>query len=94
MPNTSSAKKAHRASLRKRKFNLLRLSKIKASRRSLNKALALENPDKENVLKLLAQYFSSLDKAVKTNYIHKNKSSRLKSRATKKVNQLFTQAKA
>ena len=86
MPNTSSAKKANRSSLRKREFNLERLAKIKGARRVFNKALSQEKPVKEELIKAISEYFSSLDKAAKTNYIHKNKASRLKARATKKLN--------
>lgn len=91
MPNTSSAKKAHRVSLRKREINLVKLSKIKSTRRQLNKVLADEKPTKDTILEALTKYFSSLDKAAKTNFIHKNKASRLKSRATKKVNQILAE---
>jgi small subunit ribosomal protein S20 len=86
MPNTSSAKKALRSSAKKREFNLIKLSKIKNARRLFNKALTEEKPNKEDLIKYISEYFSTLDKATKSNYIHKNKASRLKSRATKKLN--------
>jgi small subunit ribosomal protein S20 len=77
MPNTKSAKKALRASTRKREFNVVRKFKIKNSLKELRKALTT-NP--EEYQKSLSKVFSSLDKAVKSNLLHKNTAARKKSR--------------
>lgn len=80
MPITKSAKKALRGSLKKRVFNLRRKSNILDSRRSLMKVINAEDKNKVVIGENLAKYYSSLDKAVKTNYIPKNRADRLKSR--------------
>jgi small subunit ribosomal protein S20 len=80
MPNTSSAKKALRGSLKKRAFNNLKKVKIKSAYKSLRKNLA--NAPKE-AEKSLSAVFSALDKAVKSNYITKQKAARRKSRVAK-----------
>ncbi len=86
MPITKSAKKAQRSSLRNRIFNLRRKAKIDNTRKNINKLLKAESPDKNALLETLNKYYSYLDKAVKSNFIHKNKSSRLKSRMLKRIN--------
>lgn len=80
MPITKSAKKALRGSLKKRVFNLRRKANILDSRRNLMKTISAEDMNKVVVADNLAKYYSSLDKAVKTNYIPKNRADRLKSR--------------
>ena len=78
MPITSSAKKALRASKRKRVFNLKSKSNIKAAVkqvRDLN--LAGKKKDAEARLSLA---FKALDKAVKRRVITKNAAARRKSR--------------
>jgi len=74
MPNTKSAKKALKVSLRRKKENefyrILIRKTVKAARR---------NPTEENLR--LAQ--SALDKAAKKSVIHKNKARRLLSRLAK-----------
>lgn len=79
MPNTKSAKKALRASARKRTYNQLKKVKIKSAYKSLRKNLANEPA---NAAQSLSAVFSALDKAVKTNYITKHRAARKKSRAT------------
>lgn len=74
MPVLESSKKALRAARRKAVFN--------ARIRNLYKEAlkrARKNPSGENIKKA----YSLLDKAAKTNVIHKNKASRLKSRLGK-----------
>jgi small subunit ribosomal protein S20 len=80
MPNTSSAKKALRSSLRKRTFNNLKKVKIKSAYKSLRKTLAAAP---QEASKSLSAVFSTIDKAVKSNYITKQKAARKKSRASK-----------
>ncbi len=89
MPNTKASKKALRVSLRKRLVNLEKIKKIKLSRRAFHKALKAEKPNKKETEKEMSKYFSALDKATKTNFIHKNKASRLKSRASLWLTKVF-----
>jgi small subunit ribosomal protein S20 len=77
MANTKSAQKALRSSARKRQFNIVSKFKIKNSLKELRKALAT-NPSEYQAT--LSKVFSSLDKAVKTNLLHKNTAARKKSR--------------
>jgi small subunit ribosomal protein S20 len=76
MAITKSAKKAHRASLRRRVFNVRRKvalhSAVKAARKG-------GSTDKV----LLAAAFQAIDKAAKTNVISKNAAARKKSRLAK-----------
>jgi small subunit ribosomal protein S20 len=81
MPIIKSAKKALRSSKRKRVFNLVRKDAISKNVKSFKKLIS------ENKLKEAKEMFSKVqkafDKAVKTNYIKKNTSSRKKSRLSK-----------
>jgi small subunit ribosomal protein S20 len=90
MPNTASAKKALRASSRKRVYNNLKKVKIKSAYKSLRKNLAAKPEESQ---KSLSAVFSALDKAVKSNYITKQKAARRKSRVTKMYKKM-TEAKA
>ena len=71
LPITKSAKKSLRVSLRQRAQNLKVEKKLKQ---------ALKKADAKNVNEVI----SLIDKAAKTNLIHKNKAARLKSRLNKK----------
>lgn len=82
MPNTKSAKKALRASLKKREYNLARKFKIKNSLKNLRKAITTNPSD---YITALSNVYSSLDKAVKGNFIPKNRADRKKSRVAKMV---------
>lgn len=82
MPNTKSAKKAMRSSIKKRDFNLTKKFAIKNSLKELRKVLA-ENPQEHQTV--LSKVYSSLDKAAKTKFIHKNKADRKKSRVAAMV---------
>lgn len=82
MPNTKSAKKALRVTTRKTLINTARKWKIKNSLKELRKCLAT-NPNEYQVT--LSKVFSNLDKAAKTNVIHKNKANRKKSRLSAMV---------
>jgi ribosomal protein S20 len=77
MPNTSSAKKALRGSLKKQQFNLLSKSKIKNALRDFRKAITT-SPSEYQVT--LSKAFSALDKAVKKNFIPKGRADRKKAR--------------
>jgi ribosomal protein S20 len=78
MAITSSAKKALRASKKKRVFNLRRKSVIDNQLKAFQKLIIAKN--KAGAEKLVPAIYKALDKAAKTNYIKKNTSSRLKSR--------------
>ena len=83
MAITRGAKKALRASLRKRDFNLARKNAITKSVKSLKK-LALTG-DKKGVEAMMREVQSALDKAVKSKTIKKNTAARKKSRLSKLV---------
>lgn len=71
MPITQSAKKALRQSRRRRERNLTKAKALKEAIKKYKKAPSSE---------FLAQVYKKLDKAAKTNVIHKNRAARLKSR--------------
>jgi len=74
MPILQNAKKALRASLRKKTVNQKIRSRVKNARKKMQKS-----PTQENLQKA----FSAIDKAVKKNIFHKNKAARLKSQVSK-----------
>ncbi len=80
MPNTKSAKKALRQSLRRRVLNTRRKDAYKDAARNV-RALATSGK-KGDAAKLLPALYAALDKAAKINVIAKNKASRMKSRLT------------
>jgi small subunit ribosomal protein S20 len=79
MPITSSAKKALRASKRKRVFNVRRKKDIDTALLAFRKAIVAK--DKAAAAKLMPEISQSLDKAAKTGFIKANAAARLKSRA-------------
>lgn len=80
MPNTSAAKKALRQTAKRTVRNLAKKHRVKELTKAAQKAItAGEAEAKELVTK--AQ--KALDKAGKSNSIHRNKASRLKSRLQK-----------
>ncbi|HEU5114855.1 MAG TPA: 30S ribosomal protein S20 [Candidatus Paceibacterota bacterium] len=78
MAITSSAKKALRASKRKRVFNVRHRDAISATVKDIKKHVAQGN--KGEAMKLLSVAYAELDKAAKTNYIKPNAAARKKSR--------------
>ena len=90
MPITSSAKKALRSSVKKRVNNLRRKSAIDSVTKKFRKLIA-EKKVKE-AQALLPTFYQALDKAAKTNYIKKNTSSRLKSRASAALKKISVKA--
>ena len=86
MPNTSSAKKALRSSMKKKEFNLITKTKIKDSLRNLRKVLASKPTEYQASL---SRAYSVLDKAVKTKFIKKNKADRKKSRLAAMIAKLL-----
>lgn len=76
MAITKSAKKAHRASLRKRVFNVRR-------KRALTSAV--KDAKKANTPESLSAAYQAIDKAQKRGIIKKNTAARKKSRLAKSV---------
>jgi small subunit ribosomal protein S20 len=88
MPNLKSAKKTMKVSEKRRKFNELKLAKIKQTRRLFTKILSVSESKLEEIQKARDNYFSALDKAAKT-YLNQNKSNRLKSRSDSKIKEFL-----
>ena len=86
MPITSSAKKALRASLRKKRFNIVRKDNAVKAIKSFKKLVALG--DKKGAEALMPTVQKALDKAVKGNTLKKNTASRKKSRLSKLIKKL------
>jgi small subunit ribosomal protein S20 len=80
MANTSSAKKANRASLKKRVFNARRKRSMKGGVKEYEKMVASGGKD---AAKQLPTVFQAIDKAAKRGVIKKNTASRMKSRLSK-----------
>ena len=77
MAITKSAKKAHRASLRRRVFNVRRKDTLHDAVKEVRKAKGTE------AAKLLPAAFKAIDKAAKTGVISKNAANRKKARLAK-----------
>lgn len=86
MPNTKSAKKANRSSLKKKAHNLLWKAKYKASVKAVKSLITgSAQPAAEAAKEALTKLQKNLDKSAKEKVIHKNKANRLKSRYAKKL---------
>ncbi len=79
MPILPNAKKAHRSSLRKKKFNDQVRARVKTTTDNMK-----ADPTDEN----LSAVFSALDKALKRNIFHRNKVARRK----RQMHELLKQA--
>lgn len=88
MPNTKSAAKAMRQSLRRRQHNLKIKDKFKSEIKKVKKLIA--KGQRTEAVKALTTVMSALDKAAKTGVIHKNTASRRKSRLAKAVGKIKT----
>lgn len=86
MPNTKSALKAMRQSIKRRARNLKVKEAYKTAVKDVRKLITATK--KTETLEALKKAMSSLDKAAKKNIIHKNKSARLKSRLAKAIAKL------
>lgn len=82
MPNIKSAAKRIRQAAKNRAKNRAVMSKISTVRRTV---LEPKEMDQETGKKVLARYFSTLDKAVKQGVIKRNTADRRKSRAAKRI---------
>jgi len=78
MPITSSAKKALRASKRKRIFNIRHRDSFAAVIKKIEKLAVAKNA--KEAMKLLPLAYKEIDKAAKTGFIKKNNAARKKSR--------------
>jgi small subunit ribosomal protein S20 len=83
MPNTKSAAKAMRQAIRRKVRNITKKDNFKAAVKEVKK-LITEGKESEAVT-AMKKAMSAMDKAVKTGVMHKNKSSRLKSRIAKSL---------
>ena len=81
MAITTSAKKAIRASARKRVFNMRRKNAIDDITKKIEKAVRAGKA--KDAAMLVPQAYKAIDKAVKTNFLNKNTSIRMKSRLVK-----------
>ena len=86
MPITSGAKKALRASLRKRVFNDKRKKTMRSLIKEIRKVSVAKH--KAEAEKLLPAVYKAIDKAAKRGVIKKNAAARKKSRLTKLVHKL------
>ena len=78
MANTSSARKAQKASLAKHVFNVRRTRVMKSSVKDITEAIA--GKSKAEAEKMLPAVYKALDKAAKRGVIKPNTASRKKSR--------------
>lgn len=78
MAITSSAKKALRASKKKRVHNIRHRDSVSEAVKEIKKHVAAGN--KAEAMKLLSQAYAELDKAAKTHFIKPNAAARKKSR--------------
>ena len=83
MPITKGAKKAHRASLRKRVFNLRRKNTMNDVVKSVRKHIGAGQTKEAEAL--LPRAYKAIDKAAKRGVIKENTAARKKSRLTAKV---------
>lgn len=82
MPITQSAKKAVRASLRKKAFNDQRKRVMKEIIKKIEK---IAKTNKAEAVKMLSDAFQSIDKAAQKGVIKKNNAARKKARLSRLV---------
>ena len=86
MANTSSARKAQRASVRRRVFNARRKKSMKDSVKEVSKMAGAKSA--KEAAALLPKVYKAIDKAAKNGTIKKNTAARMKSRVSKQVSAL------
>ncbi len=86
MPITKGAKKAHRASLRKRVFNLRRKSAMSDAIKKVRKLI--NEGKREEAQKLMPVTYKAIDKAAKRGVIKKNTAARKKSRLVASIKKI------
>ena len=83
MANTSSAKKAQRASLRRHVFNTRRKKTMKDTVKGISKLI--EGKKGKEAEAMLPALYQAIDKAAKRGVVKANTAARMKSRASKRV---------
>ena len=83
MPITKGAKKAHRASLKKRVFNLRRKSTMSDTIKKFDKLVSAGKV--EDAQKMLPEAYKVIDKAAKRGIIKDNTAARKKSRLSSAI---------
>jgi small subunit ribosomal protein S20 len=83
MAKTKSAKKAKRASDKRRVFNVRHKRAVKDSTKDITKLLGLK--DSKGAVKALPEAYKAIDKAAKTGVLKKNTASRMKSRLARQI---------
>jgi small subunit ribosomal protein S20 len=83
MPNTKSAIKAARQTIRRHARNVIKKDAFKSAVKEVRKLITVGK--KSDAMTAMVKAMKALDKAAKTNVINKNKSSRLKSRLAKAI---------
>jgi len=83
MANTSSAKKAQRASLRRHVFNTRRKKTMKDAVKGISKLI--EGKKGKEAEAMLPALYKAIDKAAKRGVVKANTAARMKSRASKRV---------
>jgi len=83
MPIIRSAKKAHRASLKKKIFNTRRKVVMRSAIKKLKELVAEKETKKAT--EILPMVYKAIDKAAKRGVIKKNTAARKKSRLTKLI---------
>ena len=81
MPITTSAKKALRASKRKRVYNLRRKNALQDETKKVRKLIAAGK--KDEAAKMMPGVYQAIDKAAKRGVVKKNAAARTKSRIMK-----------
>lgn len=91
MPILKSSKKALKVSRRRRTENLRKISAYKSAIREVKSVL--KSDQSKNPTELLKKAKRLIDKALKSNIIHKNKAARIKSRLAKNVSKALSSNK-
>ncbi len=87
MPNTKTAQKRMKTSLKRAERNKSVKTQVKSSIRRYQSAL--ESNNIEDAKKFLSTAFKNLDKAVSKNIIHKNNAARKKNQLSRMLNDKY-----
>jgi small subunit ribosomal protein S20 len=91
MPNTKSATKALRVSLKKASRNRRYVELYKESLKSFEKITSGEKQNEKDVMEALSKLYSRIDTLDKKNIIHQNNAANRKSRFAKRAQKFLTQ---
>jgi small subunit ribosomal protein S20 len=86
MPNIKSQEKRDRQNIKRASRNQAAKSKIKTLNKSFQSSVASNKVDEAK--ESMNEYFKALDKAAKTNTVHKNFAANKKSKAAKLLNKV------